>query len=264
MSELSEILDLLWNPPRKRDRHPEMPSPNRFKPEDFGHYKKWGFAIYRTYYGAESDHHWDVLLQALRQQTLLSIGYHESAEAEELWERDANGRCKHWKKRENYLASLDVFKSLFRIFPHQDPSHLEGLDINGIRQVCRKQHHEAEQKMAGAKFCFVLVADKAVLDGIARNEFVVKAVGYDWDPNDNHGGWGWLRLETGRLLELWEALLLSDVCFTNKYYWINGWGPESDLETDVWEGDYSTPSLHDTSEVQTANGFRSSRFVFDY
>ncbi|KAF4473321.1 hypothetical protein FAGAP_13244, partial [Fusarium agapanthi] len=130
MAELSEILDLLWNPPRKAERHPEMPRLNRFKPEDFEYYKNWGFAIYRTYYGPESDHSWN------------------------------------------------------------DPSHLEGLDINGIREVCRKQHHEAKEKMAGAKFCFALVADKAVLDGIARNEFVVKAVGYDWDRIDN-GGWGW-------------------------------------------------------------------------
>ncbi|SCO92576.1 uncharacterized protein FRV6_16704 [Fusarium oxysporum] len=163
MAEISEIPDLLWNPPRKRDRHPEMPSPNRFKPEDFGYYKKWGFAIYRTYYGAESDQYWNVLLQALRQQTPLSIGFYESDEAEELWERHRNWR-------------------------HGSFS-LEGLDINGIREVCRKQHHEANQKMAGAKFCFALVADEAVLDGIARNEFVVKAVGYDWDRID-HGGWG--------------------------------------------------------------------------
>ncbi|KAF5622672.1 hypothetical protein F25303_12007 [Fusarium sp. NRRL 25303] len=263
MAELSEILDLLWNPPRKRDRHPEMPSPNRFKPEDFGHYKKWGFAIYRTYYGAESNHNWDVLLQALRQQTLLSIGYHESDEAEVLWKRDADERFGSWKKRENYLDSLDVFKSLFRVFSHQDPSHLEGLDINGIRHVYQKQHHEADQKMAGAKFCFVLVADQAVLDSIARNEFVVKAVAYDWNRID-HGGWGWVLLETGQLLDLWEALLKADVQSTDKYYWMRCDGPESDLQTSIWTGDWSLPSLYHYSKVQTANELISSRFVFDY
>ncbi|KAL9571887.1 hypothetical protein ACKAV7_003876 [Fusarium commune] len=210
MAEISEILDILWNPPRKRDRHPEMPSPNRFKPEDFGYYKKWGFAIYRTYYGTKSDQHWN---------------------------------------------------SLFRLFPHEDPSHLEGLDINGIREVCRKQHHEANQKMAEAKFCFALVADEAVLDGIARNEFVVKAVGYDWDRID-HGGWGWVRLETGRLLELWEALLLADVQSTNKYYWMKCDGPESDLETDIWTGDWSLPDLDIYSKVQTAS--KISQLKFDY
>ncbi|CVK94836.1 uncharacterized protein FMAN_13154 [Fusarium mangiferae] len=263
MAELSEILDLLWNPPRKADRHPEMPRPSRFKPENFGYYKKWGFAIYRTYYGAESDRYWDILLQALRQRIKLSIGFYESEEAEELWERDANGRYEHWKTRANYLDSLEIFKSLFRLFPHQDPSHLEGLDMNGIRGVCRRQHHEAEQKMAGAKFCFVLVADKAVLDSIARNEFVVKAVGYDWDRID-HGGWGWVRLETGRLLDLWEMLLLADIGSTDKYYWIRCHGPESDLETNTWIGNVSLPALDDYSEVQTANELISSRFVFDY
>ncbi|KAF5591123.1 hypothetical protein FPCIR_6198 [Fusarium pseudocircinatum] len=250
MAEISEIIDLLWNPPRKRDRHPEMPSPNRFKPEDFGYYKHWGFAIYRTYYGPESDLYWDVLLQALRQQTLLSIGYYESDDAEEVWKKDI-WRHGSYKKWDNYLASLDIFKSLFRIFPHQDPCHLEGLDINGIRAVCRKQYHEAEQKMAGASFCFALVADKAVLDGIAQNEFVVKAVGYDWDRID-HGGWGWVRLETGRLLELWEALLLADLQSTNKYYWMRCDGPESDLGTKIWLGNMSLPGFHVYSEVQTA------------
>ncbi|KAH7228429.1 uncharacterized protein BKA55DRAFT_583645 [Fusarium redolens] len=251
MAELSEILDLLWNPPRKADRHPEMPRLNPSKPENFQYYKNWGFAIYRTYYGPESDHHWNVLLQALRQQTPLSIGYYESEEAEDLWKRHANGRRGYWKMRANYLASLDIFKSLFRLFPHQDPSHLEGLDINGIREVCWKQHHEAKQKMAGAKFCFALVADKAVLDGIARNEFVVKAVGYDWGGQIQDGRWGWVRLETGRLLELWEALLLADLQSTNKYYWMKCDGPESDLETDIWTGDWSVPCLDIHSEVHT-------------
>ncbi|KAH7190888.1 hypothetical protein DER44DRAFT_796140 [Fusarium oxysporum] len=260
-AEISEILDLLWNPPRKRDRHPEMPSPNRFRPEDFSHYKNWGFAIYRTYYGPESDHSWSVLLQALRQQTPLSIGYYESDNAEKVWKRDINWHHGYYKKRENYLASVDIFKSLFRLFPHEDPSHLEGLDINGIREVCRKQHHEAEQKMAGAQFCFALVADKAVLNGIARNEFVVKAVGYDWDRID-HGGWGWVRLKTGCLLELWEALLLADLQSTNKYYQMECNGPESDLETKIWLGNMSLPGFHVYSEVQTAT--EKSRFRFDY
>jgi hypothetical protein len=81
----------LLNPPRKRDCHPEIPSPNRFRPEDFRHYKKWGFAIYRTYHGPESDHSWSILLQSLRQQTTLSIGYYESDDAEELWKRTRIG-----------------------------------------------------------------------------------------------------------------------------------------------------------------------------
>ncbi|TVY67775.1 hypothetical protein Focb16_v003039 [Fusarium oxysporum f. sp. cubense] len=117
--------------------------------------------------------------------------------------------------------------------------------------------------MAGAKFCFALLVDKAVLDGIARNEFVVKAVGYDWDRIDHGGwGWGWVRLETGRLLELWEALLLADLQSTYKYYWMRCDGPESDLETDIWTGDWQLPSLDDYSKVQTAT--EESSFRFDY
>ncbi|KAF5692430.1 hypothetical protein FDENT_2952 [Fusarium denticulatum] len=221
------------------------------EPEKLQCYKNWGFEIYHTYYGPESDHHWVVLLQALRQQTILSIGYYESDEAEELRKRDIDWFGGYYKTEGNYLALLDVFKSLFRLFPHEDPSHLDGLDIDGVREVCRKLHHEANENMAGASFCFALVADKAVLDGIARNEFVVKAVGYDWDRIDN-GGWGWARLETGRLLELWESLLVSDLQSTNKYYSLRYDGTESDLETDTWIGNTSLPCFDVYSAVQTA------------
>ncbi|EXM21441.1 hypothetical protein FOTG_10681 [Fusarium oxysporum f. sp. vasinfectum 25433] len=121
--------------------------------------------------------------------------------------------------------------------------------------------------MAGASFCFVLVADKAVLEGIARNDFVVKALGYDWEGRIEDGGWGWVRLQTGRLLELWGALLLSQLMDTSKYYSLSFEGPERDLETYLWIGDMSLPSLGDCSEAQTADPLSISvrpRFRFDH
>ncbi|ENH73459.1 hypothetical protein FOC1_g10008949 [Fusarium oxysporum f. sp. cubense race 1] len=121
--------------------------------------------------------------------------------------------------------------------------------------------------MAGASFCFVLVADKAVLAGIARNDFVVKALGYDWEGRLEHGGWGWVRLQTGRLLELWEGLLLSQLMDTSKYYSLGFEGPEMNLAAYLWIGDMSMPPLRDCSEAQMVDPSSVSvrpRFRFDH
>lgn len=227
-------------------------------------YQNWGFTIYRIYYGAESDKHWKTLLEFLNQQTLLSVGYHEN---ERLWKMDRNYYMGPYKDKAEYVASLETFKSLFRLVPREDSLLLKDLDVKGIRDVCQKEHLEAEKRMAGASFCFVLVADKAVLEGIIQTEFVVKVLGYDWEGRIEHGGWGWVRLQTGRLLELWEALLLSPLMDTGKYYSLGFEGPERDLETYLWIGDMSMPPLRDCSEAQMADPLSVSvrpRFGFDH
>jgi hypothetical protein len=50
---------------------------------------------------------------------------------------------------------------------------------------------------------FVLLADKSVLEDIEKGLFVVKAVSLLWDK---YPGWGWARLLTGYLIELWQQL----------------------------------------------------------
>ncbi|KAH7205687.1 hypothetical protein BKA60DRAFT_684898 [Fusarium oxysporum] len=149
-SPLSEMLDYLWRPPRKE---PGVKSRalNRFDPENYHYYRNWGFTIYRTYYGKDSDKHWNTLL----------------------------GKQGPYKKEGRYISQLKLFKDLFRLFPREDPSLLNGLDIRGIQEVCVKEHDEAKKKTEGARFCFVLIADKAVLKGISQDQFFIKAVGYD-------------------------------------------------------------------------------------
>ncbi|KLO83408.1 hypothetical protein CEK26_002013 [Fusarium fujikuroi] len=248
MAELSEIFSFLRQPSRQSGTMKRRPI-YKFHPEN-SCYKNWGFAIYRTYYGAESDTPWKTLLEVLKQQTLLSVGYYEN---EHIWKRDWKWYMGPWKDKAKYVASLDTFKSLFRLLPKEDPLLLKDLDIKDLRDICQKEHPEAEERMAGASFCFVLVADKAVLDGIARNEFLVKALGYDWEGHIEDGGWGWVRLETGRLLELWEALLLSQLMDNSKYYSLGFEGPERDLETYLWNGDIFIPPLCDCSKAEMAD-----------
>ncbi|KAF5528867.1 hypothetical protein FNAPI_14075 [Fusarium napiforme] len=263
MAELSEILDFLWRPSRQSGTV-KGPPIHRFRPENFHYYQNWGFTICRIYYGTESDKHWETLLEVLSQPTLLSVGYHEN---ERLWKMDRNCYMGPYKDKAKYVASLETFKSLFRLVPREDPLLLKDLDIKGLRDDCQQEHPKAEKRVAGASFCFVLVADKAVLGGIARQDFVVKALGYDWEGRIEHGGWGWVRLQTGRLLELWEALLLSQLMDTNKYYSLGFEGPERDLETYLWIGDMSMPPLRDCSKAQVADPLSVSvrpRFRFDH
>ncbi|KAL7755297.1 hypothetical protein ACKLNR_015054 [Fusarium oxysporum f. sp. zingiberi] len=242
---LSEMLAFLWRPPRKEPGVKSRPL-NRFDPENHHYYRNWGFTIYRTYYGEDSDKHWNTLLGALRQQTRLAVGYYDDPE---VMEEDKYWKQGPYKKEGRYISQLNLFKDLFRLFPREDPSLLDGLDIGGIREVCLKEHAEAEKKMEGARFCFVLVADEAVLKGISQNQFFIKAVGYDW--TETEGGWGWDRLRTGDLLDLWEMLLVSHEEGRSKYYSMRYDEPEEYLERNIWLGDFGLPFFGKFSQIVT-------------
>ncbi|KAJ4252462.1 hypothetical protein NW762_011063 [Fusarium torreyae] len=260
MAAISELIDFVWKPPRQPGvvRRPL----DRTLPENSKYFRNWGFTVYRTYYGPESDKHWNILLDLMRQQTLLALGYHED---ESLWENDHKWEVGWYKSKAAYLSQLNQFKNLFRLDAREDASLLDGLDIASVRELCLKEHSEAEEKLTGAaEFCFVLVADEAVLRDIAREEFVIKAVGYDWVQKE--GGWGWVRLHTHDLLELWEMLLLSQLLDINKYHDLGFDEPEGKLEKYIWPGDMSLPPLADCSQVQTANPStpaERARFRFD-
>ncbi|KAF5000822.1 hypothetical protein FGRMN_1430 [Fusarium graminum] len=246
---LSEILQYLWRPPRKEPGSKRR-ALNRFDPENYKYYRNWGFTIYRTYYGQDSDKHWHTLLDALRRQTHLAVGYYddrEVMESDKYWKRGP------YSKEDRYMSHLKLFKELFRLFPREDPVLLDGLDIHGIREVCLKEHPDAEKRMEGAEFCFALVADEAVLNGISHGEFFIKAVGYDWTESD--GGWGWDRLRTGDLLDLWEMLFVTDFEGRSKYYSMNYDGPEEELEKNVWLGDFALPLFGECSRVGTWKQF---------
>ncbi|KAL2687925.1 hypothetical protein Neosp_005495 [[Neocosmospora] mangrovei] len=155
-------------------------------PENFKYYGHWGYTIYRTYYGPESDEHWDTLLDALKRQTSLALAYHEDDEVYNSNMRQRRwGHCSH-KNKDEYMDDLERLKKLFHLDPRENSSLLDGLDVRQLRKVCLDEHTEAEKTMAGRMFHFALVADEAVLKDIARGEFVVKAVAYDWEDKGEY------------------------------------------------------------------------------
>ncbi|EKJ68872.1 hypothetical protein FPSE_10951 [Fusarium pseudograminearum CS3096] len=117
--------------------------------------------------------------------------------------------------------------------------------------------------MAGADFNFVLVADEAVFKDIARELFVVKALGYDWDPT--RGRTCWMRVSTASLLSLWGVLLESELLDIRKYYTFRYKGLKEDVESQLWDGNLTAPYFEDCTEVGRAQReIRAERFIFDY
>ncbi|KAI8671979.1 hypothetical protein LRP88_03501 [Fusarium phalaenopsidis] len=243
MATVSRMIDLVWQPPRKKPGV-KRPMLDRRLPENFKHYGNWGFAIYRTYYSPESDKHWDILLDALKRQTYLALGYYEDGNQ---YRNDVKQRgSRFYSGEEEYMDDLNRLKELFRLDPREDPLLLDGLDVRRLREVRLEEPPEAEKAMAGVQFGFVLLADEAVLKDIAKDIFVVKAVAYRWEEAYD-ARWGWTRMPTGYLLELWHSLMLSG---DNPYWSLKFKGPEEDLEHYLWDGDSAAEPTATCSDVQ--------------
>ncbi|KAG5788781.1 hypothetical protein H9Q69_012152 [Fusarium xylarioides] len=216
----------------------------RKNPDNFHHYRKWGFTIYRTYYGKESDKHWQALLYSLRHQTKLAFGAFEDD-----GETDQDGM-----RRVQELFYLDV---------RENPSQLDGLDVRGLREFCKAEkikqtealkradpkyrvstrYHETPA-MAEYLFNFVLLADKAVLKDLENGEFIVKTISLLWD---GYSGWGWMRIPTGYLLELWIFLMWNK---NRTEFCLRCDGPEADLAESIWPGDMALLDTGGYSEIR--------------
>ncbi|KAH7195299.1 hypothetical protein DER44DRAFT_536504 [Fusarium oxysporum] len=190
------------------------------------HYRQWGFTIYRTYYGVGSDKSWDMLLDALRRQTRLAFGHYDD-------EKDIS------------QDNIQRLKELFYIDAREDPSLLDGLDVRGIRQFCKQEKPDDDRVMANRLYHFALLADESVLKDVSEREFVVKAVSLKW--SSGHLGWGWMRIPTSYLLDLWLLLMLNRHRTEGVLFFK---GPEEDLEDYVWPGDLALDYTGCCSEVR--------------
>ncbi|KAH7124870.1 hypothetical protein B0J13DRAFT_598937 [Dactylonectria estremocensis] len=244
MATVSEMIELVWWPPREEPgvRRPEI---DRKLPENFKHYGNWGFTIYRTYYSPESDEHWHMLLDALKRQTYLAL---EFLDNEDEYRHDVERRkwgTNLYENKDEYVDDLKRLKKLFHLDPREDLPLLNGLDVHQLREVCLSEHPEAEKTMAGGRFRFVLVADKSVLEDIAKGEFIVKMVAYGWREGGEN--WDWMRIPTGYLLELWHSLMMSRFD-PHRILWFEG--PEEDLEEYIWPGEDAASPTSCCSEIR--------------
>jgi hypothetical protein len=160
---------------------------------------------------------------------------------------------------------IQRLKDLFILEVREDPS-LEGLDVRGLREFCRAERSKEKeiieaphrrtfkttrprqtQQMADWAFDYVLLADEAVLKDVARGEFVVKAVSFKWQDGKFDSTWGWMRIPTGYLLELWQHLLLNDSRTESA---LSFYGDEEELENLIWAGDMACDMTGLYSEIR--------------
>ena len=183
--------------------------------------RPWGYPIYRTYYGPGSDESWNELLHSLKQQTRLGLGAFEEEDQDDV----------------------QKLKELFHLNSYEDPATLEGLDVRGLRQFCKNHQFGISTAFSDCLFHFVLMADKSVLEDIKKGIFVVKAVSLSWDRQP---GWGWVRLPTGYLIELWQQLLRYRTDTENALHFH---GREEDLDTYIWAGDLANDETGRCSQI---------------
>lgn len=242
-STLQQMIELVWHPPPGSKR-----GGGRWKnPQNFQYFRKWGFVIYRTYYGNEQN--WQDLLHSLRHQTKLAFGAFE---------------CNNWD--DDKEVDQDVRRKLqesFHLEVREDPSTLDGLDVRGLRKFCNaeklKETKVVEKGgmklrvttrplenrcMSDHKFDIVLLADEAVLKDIEKGESIVKVVSLLWD---NDRGWGWMRIPTGYLIDLWNWLMWND---DRTESCLRFHGPEEALEDYIWAGDDVCHGTGDYSEIR--------------
>ncbi|TVY67893.1 hypothetical protein Focb16_v003052 [Fusarium oxysporum f. sp. cubense] len=217
---IEELIDHVWSPPRGVKRQHK----SRHHPDNLQYYCQWGYTIYRTYYGPESDRYWNVLLNSLMQQTRLAFGCFE--DQDDVDQRD-----------------VQLLKDLFHLDTREDASLLDGLDVRGVRELFQREGLEGKRAMADRLWNFVLVADESVLKDVASRESIVKAVSLGW--YEGLSGWGWMRIPTSYLLDLWIFLSRSG----NTKSALGFMGPEKDLDTYVWPGDVSLEATGCFSEV---------------
>lgn len=104
-----EMVDMIWQPPRRRGIHRSI---DRRLPEHSKYYGHWGFTIYRTHYAPESDKQWETLLDSLRRQTMLALSYYDTEpwSEESMWENRVHQLIYHCKGQEEYTNDINRLK----------------------------------------------------------------------------------------------------------------------------------------------------------
>ncbi|RSL72049.1 hypothetical protein CEP53_001291 [Fusarium sp. AF-6] len=177
--------------------------------------RHWGFTIYRTYYGPSSDDNWDKLLETAKKEAMEVL----MKEGE-----DENG---------------EKLKPFFLLDPRSDEALLSGVDRRGLIKIYKDQI--GGPPMPTFQLVF-LYADEDTLNQVIQGIFTLKAVDAEEEPRedippeegDEFFGrpryWGWMKMETRRIMELWAALAWS-----HTHHVITWTEFQANLE-EVWEG----------------------------
>ncbi|KAF5237097.1 hypothetical protein FAUST_6237 [Fusarium austroamericanum] len=174
---------------------------------------RWGFTIYRTYYGPGSDENWDTLLKKAKEETF-----------EALLEED----------HDDIAAKICP---LFQLDARSDPALLDGLSLGDL---CKIYHDKVGgEPMPWYRSPVFLAAEEHVLNDIGEGNLIVKYVDADEPPreevplrtNTTEAWWGWSRMELRQIFELWSGLVVMGIRF-----WMCSAVHQADLDDMIWEG----------------------------
>ncbi|KAG8677552.1 hypothetical protein FPOAC1_003575 [Fusarium poae] len=175
---------------------------------------RWGFTIYRTYYGPGSDENWKTLLAKAKEETF-----------KELDEFDHGG-----------IAAK--IKPIFQLDARSDPIILDGLSLGELCKVYND--NVGGDPMPRYESPVFLVADKHVLNQIGEGNLIVKSVDADYPPQEEiplrtsteAKWWGWGRMELRQIPWLWKTLRgeNSRYCFPWTVH-------QAELDNTIWEED---------------------------
>ncbi|KAF9877157.1 hypothetical protein CkaCkLH20_05423 [Colletotrichum karsti] len=159
-------------------------------------YQPWGFSIYRTAYGPESEGAWQTLINTIGQQAREDLRLFGETKADE--ERAAR------------------LSSCFHLDLGSDEDALRGADMHRVRRLHREVAAESgvwsEENFASRQY--FLLADEEVLADVATGDFWVKCVQADYEA-DRYASrcartpqryFGWMKTTARTLSELWGTL----------------------------------------------------------
>jgi hypothetical protein len=185
-SDLELFLEKLFKPPEG-----EFPTN-----ADFDQYRRnWGFTIYRTFYGPNSDEQWRKLLEKITKGAKYELNMMEDLDVQE----PTVAFTKAW--------------NLFRLDARSDPSTLDGLTLENVRQLYLDGTGGQPMNVDIDPWRVFLLADEAVLASPELS--VINVVDADYDPvraaitNPRVGPqryFGWITMSPSCILILWKAL----------------------------------------------------------
>lgn len=177
----------------------------------------WGFAIYRTAYGATTDVPWQSLLEAIR----------TNVRTEVLGLRaPRGGNPPHFSDEETQRC--EEFLSLLKLDVKEDQSILESVSMDRVREMIKETDPRPtdDEPMAGTLTTLqgvFLYVDDEVLEAAqtptgSRPPWV-KVVELDYKPEQHKGNrrvgpqsyFGWMKLSTGSFFQLWQDLEGQDL-----------------------------------------------------
>lgn len=177
----------------------------------------WGFAIYRTAYGATTDVPWQSLLEAIR----------TNVRTEVLGLRvPRGGHPPHFSDEETQRC--EEFLSLLKLDVKEDQSILEGVSMDRVREMIKETDpRPTDDEPLGGTLTTLqgvfLYVDDEVLEAAqtptgSRPPWV-KMVELDYKPEQHKGNrrvgpqsyFGWMKLSTGSFFQLWQDLEGQDL-----------------------------------------------------